>query len=109
VRGDRAARRGGAAQPAVTSFYAPVGCPSGPTLLAEKLAETHELVLSRETLRQWLMEAGLWRSRRQREKAQGVTIIGTKTSAKHLRCVAERRRWRCQSWNEMTCRAAGAP
>lgn len=40
----------------------------GPTLFGEKLAETHQLVLSRETLRQWLMDAGLWRSRRQREK-----------------------------------------
>ncbi len=27
----------------------------GPTLLAEKLAQLHSLVLSRETLRQWLM------------------------------------------------------
>jgi transposase len=30
----------------------------GPTLIAEKLAEKHEDVLSRETLRLWLMEAG---------------------------------------------------
>jgi transposase len=41
----------------------------GPTLIAEKLAEKHELELSRETLRLWLMEAGLWRSRKQRDKA----------------------------------------
>jgi transposase len=34
----------------------------GPTLIAEKLAEKHELELSRETLRLWLMEAGLWQS-----------------------------------------------
>ena len=31
----------------------------GPTLIAEQLAEKHELVLPRETLRLWLMEAGL--------------------------------------------------
>ncbi len=37
----------------------------GPTLIAEKLAEKHELDLSRETLRLWLMEAGLWQSRKQ--------------------------------------------
>src|SRR3954454_4901731 len=32
----------------------------GPTLAAEKLAEAHDLRLSRETLRQWMAEAGLW-------------------------------------------------
>ena len=41
----------------------------GPTLIAEKLVEKHDTVLSRETLRQWLMEAGIWRSRQQRQKA----------------------------------------
>jgi hypothetical protein len=38
----------------------------GPTLAAEMLAERHGLVVSRETLRGWMLEAGLWRSRRQR-------------------------------------------
>src|SRR4051812_23804219 len=32
----------------------------GPTLAAEKLAQAHDLRLSRETLRQWMAEAGLW-------------------------------------------------
>ena len=41
----------------------------GPTLLAEKLAELHGLVLSRETLRQWFLQADLWRSRQQRHAA----------------------------------------
>jgi len=41
----------------------------GPTLIAEKLAEKHDIELSRETLRLWLMEAGIWRSRKQRQKA----------------------------------------
>ena len=38
----------------------------GPTLACEKLAELHGLGMSRETLRQWMIEAGLWipRSRR---------------------------------------------
>jgi len=54
----------------------------GPTLIAEKLVEKHDTVLSRETVRQWLMQAGIWRSRRQRQKGveQAVvtpTAIGT--------------------------------
>ena len=36
----------------------------GPTLAAEKLLELDGMRLSRETLRQWLMSAGLWRKRR---------------------------------------------
>jgi transposase len=38
----------------------------GPTLAAEKLAEEHGLVVSRETLRKWMAEAGIWLSRKQR-------------------------------------------
>jgi transposase len=38
----------------------------GPTLAAEELAEQHGIAISRETLRQWLMEAKLWRRRRAR-------------------------------------------
>jgi transposase len=37
----------------------------GPTLAQEKLTEEHGLRLSRETLRQWLMAAGLWVPKRQ--------------------------------------------
>ncbi|WP_244598691.1 ISNCY family transposase [Rhizobium tubonense] len=37
----------------------------GPTLAAEKLAE-HGFGVSRETLRKWMAEAGLWLSRKQR-------------------------------------------
>src|SRR4051812_29270158 len=33
----------------------------GPTLAAEKLAAEHDLSVGRETLRQWLLGAGLWR------------------------------------------------
>jgi transposase len=40
----------------------------GPTLAAEMLAEKHELKVSRETLRGWLLEAGLWLSRKQRRR-----------------------------------------
>ena len=38
----------------------------GPTLAAEKLAAFHELSLSRETLRHWMMSDGLWADRKQR-------------------------------------------
>ena len=40
----------------------------GPTLAAEMLLEHHALKVSRETLRGWMTEAGLWRSRRQRRQ-----------------------------------------
>jgi len=39
----------------------------GPTLAAEKLQERDQLVVSRETVRQWLMAEGLWRGRPRRE------------------------------------------
>jgi transposase len=35
----------------------------GPTLAVEELAEEHGIAISRETLRQWLIEAKLWRAR----------------------------------------------
>ena len=38
----------------------------GPTFAAEKLAEDHGLKVSRETLRKWMAEDGIWLSRKQR-------------------------------------------
>jgi hypothetical protein len=38
----------------------------GPTLTGEKLAELHGIELARETIRQWMMAAELWKDRRQR-------------------------------------------
>lgn len=38
----------------------------GPTLAAEKLAERDGLHVSRETVRSWMADAGLWLSRKQR-------------------------------------------
>lgn len=32
----------------------------GPTLAAEKLSENHEIRVSKETVRKWMIEAGLW-------------------------------------------------
>ena len=40
----------------------------GPTLAAEKLHEVHGIALGRETLRLWMIEAGLWLDRKQRRK-----------------------------------------
>jgi transposase-like protein len=37
----------------------------GPTLAVEELAREHGIAISRETLRQWLIAAKLWRSRRE--------------------------------------------
>ncbi|WP_317054568.1 ISNCY family transposase [Roseovarius rhodophyticola] len=38
----------------------------GPTFAAEKLDEEHGLKVSRETLRKWMQDAGIWLSRKQR-------------------------------------------
>lgn len=40
----------------------------GPTLAAEKLAEQHGYRVSRETLRKWMIEDGLWVRRKDRRK-----------------------------------------
>ena len=42
----------------------------GPTLAAEKLAERHDLRVSRETLRNWMRRAGIWSSRAERLRFQ---------------------------------------
>ncbi len=38
----------------------------GPTLASEYLAREHAIAVSRETLRQWMMAAGIWKRRKQR-------------------------------------------
>jgi hypothetical protein len=38
----------------------------GPTLASEYLAKKHNIEVSRETVRQWMIEAKLWRARQQR-------------------------------------------
>lgn len=40
----------------------------GPTLACEKLIERHQVAVSKETLRKWMTEAGLWKSRRERKR-----------------------------------------
>ncbi len=38
----------------------------GPTLASEYLARDHQITASRETVRQWMLRAGLWKRRKQR-------------------------------------------
>jgi transposase len=38
----------------------------GPTLASEYLLKKHQIVVSKETVRQWMRQAGLWRGRKQR-------------------------------------------
>src|SRR5687768_1559319 len=40
----------------------------GPTLAAEKLSGEHGLAVGRETLRGWLLAAGLWHRKRRRDR-----------------------------------------
>src|SRR5450432_1778430 len=42
----------------------------GPTFAAEKLAERHDLKVSRETLRGWMRQAGIWLPRAERKRIQ---------------------------------------
>jgi DNA-binding Lrp family transcriptional regulator len=53
-------------QEAITILSQPVYRGFGPTLAAEYLAKKHDIDVSRETLRQWMIEAKLWRARKQR-------------------------------------------
>ena len=52
-------------QEAVAILARPVYRGFGPTLAAEYLAKKHDIAVSRETLRQWMIRAKLWRARRQ--------------------------------------------
>jgi hypothetical protein len=42
----------------------------GPTLAAEKLGERHDVHVSRETLRGWMRQAGIWLPRAERKRIQ---------------------------------------
>ncbi len=39
----------------------------GPTFAAEKLREDHQIDVNKETLRQWMMESGLWNAKRHKK------------------------------------------
>ena len=51
-------------QRAVKILSEPVYSGFGPTLASEHLAKTHDIEVSRETLRKWMQAAGLWKGRR---------------------------------------------
>jgi transposase len=51
---------------AVAILKRPVYRGFGPTLASEYLAKKHGIEVSRETVRQWMIEAKLWRARQQR-------------------------------------------
>ena len=85
----------------------------GPTLAGEKLAELHGIHLGRETIRQWMMAAGLWKDRRQRMRpvhqprhrrdcigeliqSTAHTIGGSRRADRNARC-----------WSTSTMRRAG--
>ena len=46
----------------------------GPTLACEKLTEQHGFDLSRETLRRWMIDAGLWVPRSQRPRRRRISL-----------------------------------
>lgn len=52
-------------QEAVAILSQPVYRGFGPTLACEYLAKKHDIEVSRETLRQWMMQAQLWRAQKQ--------------------------------------------
>src|SRR3954453_19781142 len=53
---------------AVKILSAPVYAGFGPTLAAEYLANKHGIEASKETVRQWMMGAKLWRGKKARAK-----------------------------------------
>jgi len=48
----------------------------GPTLAAEKLREYHQLVVNKETLRQWMIEWDLWKAKRQKKSRYTKAMNG---------------------------------
>ena len=53
-------------QQAMAILKRPVYRGFGPTLASEYLAKKHGIEVSRETVRQWMIQAKLWRARKQR-------------------------------------------
>ena len=53
-------------QRAITVLSDPVYRGFGPTLAAEYLHKLHQITVSKETLRRWMVEAGLWKAGRRR-------------------------------------------
>jgi len=69
LRGKRSKRRcGKKVQERAVQLYRREYGDFGPTLAVEYLAAEHQIVVSKETLRKWLIEAGAWKPRRRRVK-----------------------------------------
>jgi hypothetical protein len=68
LRGQPSNRRIAAAiqRKAVKILQQPEWRDFGPTLASEQLAKRHQIEVSKETMRAWMMAAGLWKSRPQR-------------------------------------------
>jgi IS30 family transposase len=76
----------------------------GPTLAAEKLRELHGIYIGRETLRLWMLDAGLWADRQKRRgrvyarKPRGLSIPEANTIGKRPAEIGERTtfgHWEC--------------
>ena len=67
----------------------------GPTLASEYLAREHAIAVSRETLRQWMIAAGIWKRRKQRIQEEVVAFVPIQdiSSIKRLKSLLNRRRW----------------
>ena len=71
----------------------------GPTLASEYLADKHDIEVSKETVRQWMIRAKLWRAKEQKVKAvhvwrpQAEPFWGT-GAVGHLRARLAGRAWR---------------
>jgi hypothetical protein len=69
LRGKRSNRRSGKkVQERAVQLYRREYGDFGPTLAVEYLAAEHQIAVSKETLRKWLIEAGAWKPRRRRVK-----------------------------------------
>ena len=53
----------------------------GPTLAAEYLAEHHQITVSHETLRKWMIAAGLWKDREARRRRPYRPLIAAIAAA----------------------------
>jgi hypothetical protein len=70
-----------------------------PDVSGRELREDHGVALGRETLRQWMIEAGLWRDRKQRKRihqprppartgcrSTAASIGGSRTAGRNALC-----------------------
>ena len=83
-------------QRAVTILADPVYRGFGPTLATEYLHKLHQITVSKETLRRWMIQAGLWSAGRRR-----VVEVHVAAAAESL--------WRVGAVGHQHARVAGGP